>query len=205
MPMIYHPLRKLIEAEVKRILVVSGTEHLGDVVGLLGSGAEFGCELTYRVQDQAGGIAHALGLAREFAGGDPLVVVLGDNIFQDSLTGSVERFRKQGRGARLMLKEVPDPERFGVADLRDGRIVRIVEKPKEAPSRMCVTGIYFYDSRVFEIISSLRPSARGELEITDVNNVYVSRNELEYDVLEGFWSDAGTFESLYRANGFFWK
>jgi glucose-1-phosphate thymidylyltransferase len=173
---------------------------MGDVVGLLGSGREFEAEFTYRVQDEAGGIAEALGLAQSFARGERMVVILGDNVFEDELGLHVERFAQQGRGARVLLKQVPDPERFGVPELAGGRIVAIEEKPKQPRSQYCVTGIYMYDDRVFDIIRGLERSARGELEITDVNNAYAARGELSYDVLGGWWTDAGTFESLARAN-----
>ena len=199
-PMIYYPIEKLIGAGIRDILIVTGTEHMGAVVGLLGSGREFECEFTYRVQDQAGGIAEALYLAREFARGERIVVILGDNIFQDDLGLFVERFARQGRGARVLLKEVEDPERFGVPELKGDRIVSIEEKPKNPKSNYAVTGVYMYDDRVFDIIRGLERSQRGELEITDVNNAYIKRNELAFDVLQGWWSDAGTFESLARAN-----
>jgi glucose-1-phosphate thymidylyltransferase len=199
-PMIFHPIKKLVAASIRDLLVVTGTEHIGDVIGLLGSGSEFGCDFTYRVQDRAGGIAEALGLARGFAAGDRMVVILGDNVFEDDLAPFVARFAAQARGARLLLKRVDDPERFGVAEVRDGRVVSIEEKPARPKSDYCVTGIYMYDERVFDIISGLRPSARGELEISDVNSAYLAAGALEYDLLEGWWTDAGTFESLARAN-----
>jgi glucose-1-phosphate thymidylyltransferase len=199
-PMIYHPLKKLLGAGIRDIMIVTGTEHMGAVVSLLGSGREFEAEFTYRVQDEAGGIAEALGLAAGFARGEHMVVVLGDNVFQDDLGLFVERFARQGRGGRVLLKEVPDPHRFGVPELAGGRIVRIEEKPQEPRSNYAVTGIYMYDDRVFDIVRTLPRSARGELEITDVNNAYVARGELHYDILEGFWTDAGTFESLQKAN-----
>jgi glucose-1-phosphate thymidylyltransferase len=198
-PMIFHPVRKLIAAGIRDILVVTGTEHMGDVVGLLGSGREFECEFTYRVQDAAGGIAQALGLARDFARGEKMAVLLGDNIFEDGIGLYVERFARQGRGARILLKEVPDPQRYGVAELAGERVVRILEKPEQPPSSMAVTGIYFYDDRVFDIITSLKPSGRGELEITDVNNAYIARGEMGFDLLTGYWTDAGTHESLRYA------
>ena len=199
-PMIFHPIHKLLGAGIRDILIVTGTEHMGDVVGLLGSGHEFECDFTYKVQDRAGGIAEALGLARDFARGDKICVLLGDNIFEDELGPSVERFARQGRGARVLLKEVTDPFRFGVAEIQGDRIVGIEEKPKQPKSNFCVTGIYMYDDRVFELVRGLKPSGRGELEITDVNNAYIARGELAFDVLNGWWTDAGTFESLARAN-----
>lgn len=199
-PMIFHPVKKLIEAGIREILIVTGTEHMGAVVGLLGSGKDFGCELTYRVQDEAGGIAQALGLARRFGRGGRLVVVLGDNIFESSLAPFAESFRRQQSGAKILVKEVPDPGRYGVAVTEGGKVVRIVEKPKDPPSALAVTGVYFYDENVFEVIKGLRPSARGELEITDVNNAYIARGELTFDALPGWWTDAGTFDSLKLAN-----
>jgi len=199
-PMVYYPIEKLIGMGVEEILIVTGVEHMGDVVGLLGSGREFGCRFTYKVQDEAGGIAQALGLAENFANGQPLAVILGDNIFQDSLKDHAEQFLAQGPGARLLLKEVPDPNRFGVAQIQDGKVLGIEEKPKEPKSNHAIIGVYFYDSTVFDIIRTLKPSARGELEITDVNNAYIARGQLTYDTLKGWWTDAGTFESLMRAN-----
>ena len=199
-PMIFHPIRKLTGAGIKEILIVTGTEHMGDVVGLLGSGREFDCEFTYRVQDEAGGIAQALGLARRFAGGEKICVILGDNVFQDSLAPAVKEFEKQKRGARLFLKAVSDPGRFGVATVKNGKIVKIVEKPKKPESDLAVTGIYLYDEQVFDVIPKLKPSGRGELEITDVNNHYVETGEMTFSTLDGWWTDAGTFESLDLAN-----
>jgi len=199
-PMIYYPIEKLLGAGIEEILIVTGVEHMGDVVGLLGSGKEFGCRFTYKVQDEAGGIAQALGLAENFANGQPLVVILGDNIFQAHLQAYAQRFAEQGGGARVLLKPVPDPERFGVAEVRDGKVLRIEEKPRSPKSNYAITGIYFYDGRVFDIIRTLRPSGRGELEITDVNNAYLQQGQLACDVMEGWWTDAGTFESLVRAS-----
>lgn len=199
-PMIFHPLKKLVEAGISEILVVTGVHHMGDVVGLLGSGREFGCELTYRVQDEAGGIAQALGLARRFGRSGRLAVVLGDNIFESPLTPFAEAFRRQPSGAKILVQEVSDPSRYGVAVTAGNRVTRIIEKPAEPPSHLAVTGIYFYDEMVFEIIDGLAPSARGELEITDVNNAYIARGDLTFDVLPGWWTDAGTFESLRHAS-----
>jgi len=199
-PMIYYPISKLVGAGIEQILVVTGVEHMGDVVSLLGSGSGFGCQFTYKVQDEAGGIAQALGLAENFANGGPLAIILGDNIFQANLKGYVERFAAQKSGARVLLKQVTNPERFGVAEVSNGKVSNIEEKPEEPKSNYIVTGIYFYDGSVFDIIQNLRPSGRGELEITDVNNAYIARGELAYDVLDGWWTDAGTFGSLTRAN-----
>jgi len=199
-PMIYYPIEKLTATGIEEIMIVTGVEYMGDVVGLLGSGREFGCQFTYKVQDEAGGIAQALGLAENFANGQPLAVILGDNIFQSSLKTHAQRFLEQGGGARLLLKQVPDPYRFGVAEIRDGKVLGIEEKPKQPKSDCAITGIYFYDDEVFNIIRTLKPSGRGELEITDVNNSYIRKGQLAYDTLDGWWTDAGTFESLAKAN-----
>lgn len=199
-PMIYHPIFKLLEVGIDEILIVTGIEHMGHVVGLLGSGAEFKCRFTYKVQDQAGGIAQALGLAENFVHGDTMVVILGDNIFEDSLANFVEDYRVQGNGAKIILKEVADPERFGVANLEGDRVRSIDEKPKNPQSNWAVTGIYFYDHNVFEIIRTLKPSGRGELEITDVNNAYIERGKLSWGKFKGWWTDAGTIESLRHAD-----
>ncbi|KKC49267.1 MULTISPECIES: sugar phosphate nucleotidyltransferase [Paenibacillus] len=199
-PMIYHSIYKLKEAGIDDILIVTGRDHMGDVVNLLGSGFEFGVSFSYKVQDQAGGIAQALGLARSFIGSEPMAVILGDNVFQDDMRPFVENFKRQGRGAKILLKEVHDPERYGVAEL-DGTLIRsIEEKPKQPKSSMAVTGIYMYDNDVFEIVKGLKPSGRGELEITDVNNAYIQQGSLTYDVLDGWWTDAGTHESWAHAN-----
>jgi glucose-1-phosphate thymidylyltransferase len=199
-PMIFHPVKKLVEAGIHEILIVTGTEHMGDVVGLLGSGKDFGCEFTYRVQDEAGGIAQALGLARRFGRGGRLAVILGDNIFERSIASFAQAYREQPSGAKVLVQQVDDPGRYGVAEIEGNRVVRIVEKPKQPKTRLAVTGIYFYDETVHDVIASLKPSARGELEITDVNNAYIARGDLTFDVLPGWWTDAGTFESLARAN-----
>jgi glucose-1-phosphate thymidylyltransferase len=199
-PMIYYPIEKLTSVGIDQILIVTGVEHMGDVVGLLGSGRSFGCHFTYRVQDKAGGIAEALGLAENFAKGDHLAVILGDNIFEDGLKKYADKFIAQKTGARLLLKQVQDPQRFGVAEISGDRVISIEEKPKKPMSNYAVTGIYFYDFEVFDIIRTLKPSARGELEITDVNNAYIAKGRLAYDILEGWWTDAGTFDSLNRAN-----
>jgi glucose-1-phosphate thymidylyltransferase len=199
-PMVYYPIEKLTSIGIEEILVVTGVEHMGDVVGLLGSGKDFGCRFTYKVQDEAGGIAQALGMAEDFARGQRLVVILGDNLFQASLKSYAKRFIAQKSGARILLKQVPNPQRFGVAELSGGKVIGIEEKPKKPKSDYVVTGIYFYDAAVFDIIRTLKPSARGELEITHVNDAYIAKGELAYDILDGWWTDAGTFESLVRAN-----
>jgi len=199
-PMIYYPIEKLISAGVTEILIVTGVEHMGDVVNLLGSGKDFGCRFTYKVQDTAGGIAQALSLAENFANHSSTVTILGDNIFQDDLSGYFEKFIAQKKGARVLLKQVDKPERFGVADVSQGKVLSIEEKPAMPKSNLAVTGIYFYDSSVFDIIRTLKPSGRGELEVTDINNNYIKAGRLEYDILKGWWTDAGTFTSLSRAN-----
>jgi glucose-1-phosphate thymidylyltransferase len=199
-PMIVHPVRKLTEAGIDEILIVTGVEHMGDVVNLLGSGKEHGCRFTYKVQDEAGGIAQALGLGEQFARGERICVLLGDNIFEDSIAPTVRAFDAQATGARLLLKQVHDPQRYGVAELEGSRVVRIVEKPKEPKSDLAVVGVYFYDTEVFGFIRTLKPSGRGELEITDVNNPDLAKGTLQADRLRGWWTDAGTFDSLHAAN-----
>ncbi len=199
-PMLWHPVWKLKQAGIEEILIVTGTEHMGDVVRCLGSGKDFGCRFTYKVQDEAGGIAQALGLAENFAAGKSVCVILGDNIFQDDLTADAEAFRKQGQGARILLKPVQDPQRFGVAELQGDKVIGIEEKPKEPKSNLSVTGIYFYDGTVFDIIRTVKPSGRGEMEITDVNNAYIQRGQMTFGTFQGWWTDAGTFPSLAVAN-----
>ncbi len=199
-PMIFHPIWKLVEAGIEEIMIVTGVEHVGAVVNLLGSGREYNARFTYRVQDEAGGIAQALGLAENFVHGDRMVVILGDNIFEDSLVDTVKNFAVQRRGARILLKQVPDPQRYGVAEVIDGKVLNIEEKPKQPKSDWAVTGIYCYDSEVFNIVKTLKPSARNELEITDVNNYYLQLGELEADYFKGWWTDAGTFDSLRVAD-----
>lgn len=200
-PMIYYPLEALVRAGLRDILIVTGGNSAGDFLKLLGNGRSFGLKhVHYTYQEGEGGIAHALSLAEDFADGDKLVVILGDNIIEQDIRPFVERFRRQKAGGRLLLKKVDDPERFGVAEINGKKIVRIVEKPKRPKSPYIVTGIYMYDNQVFDFIRTLRPSARAELEITDVNNRYLKKGLLEYDFLEGFWTDAGTFDSLLRAN-----
>jgi glucose-1-phosphate thymidylyltransferase len=189
-----------VHAGITDILVVTGGNSAGDFLKLLRNGREFGLQdLSYTYQDGEGGIAEALGLAEHFADGEPIAVILGDNIFQDPIAPAVRAYEEAGKGAMVLLKEVDDPERFGVAELENGRIARIVEKPKQPKSRFAVTGCYFYDARVFEIIQGLEPSARGELEITDVNNRFLQWGDLSHHVLGGWWTDAGTVPSLYRA------
>jgi glucose-1-phosphate thymidylyltransferase len=199
-PMIYYPLQTLITAGVRDILIVTGGQHAGDFLRLLGNGREFGLQhLNYAYQEGEGGIAAALGLAEHFAEGDRICVILGDNLIEGTIAAAIARFRRQPRGARIILKEVSDAQRFGVAEVRGGRVVSIEEKPKRPKSNYAVTGIYMYDARVFDVVRTLKPSARGELEITDVNNWYLGRGELMCEVLEGWWTDAGAIESLHRA------
>lgn len=198
-PMIYHPIEKLVEIGIEEILIVTGVEHMGDIVTLLGSGKNFKCRFTYKVQDEAGGIAQALSLAENFAGNDLLTVILGDNVFEDNLKPFALAFNKQKKGAKILVKEVEDPQRFGVVEISRNKVISIEEKPKKPKSNYVVTGIYFYDPAVFEIIRRLKPSRRGELEISDVNNAYLKKGLLSYEVISGWWTDAGTFESLERA------
>ena len=196
-PMIYYPVQKLVQAGITDILIVTGVEHMGDVVALLGSGKDFDCKFTYRVQDEAGGIAQALLLSEHFSQGGPITVILGDNIFQSSLSEVVRSFKG---GAHVLLKEVPDPQRFGVATIENGQVTNIVEKPSNPASNFAVTGIYIYDHQVFDIIRTCQPSGRGELEISDVNAKYLEKSEVNYAILDGWWSDAGTFKSLAKAS-----
>jgi len=200
-PMIYYPLQTLVDAGIRDIMIVTGGNNAGDFLRLLGNGREFGLQhLNYTYQQGEGGIAEALSLAEHFVGGDLCCVILGDNVIEKSISRFVQRFIGHGSGAMVLLKEVPDPQRFGVPVIRDGRIQRIDEKPEKPGSPYAVTGIYFYDHDVFDIIKGLTPSRRGELEITDVNNIYIERDQMIYDILDGWWTDAGTFESLLLAN-----
>jgi len=199
-PMIFHSIYKLKKADITDILIVTGKEHMGDVVNLLGSGRDMGVTFTYKVQDEAGGIAQALDLAEHFVGKDQMVVILGDNVFEDDISPFVQNFRKQNVGAKLLLQKVHDPQRFGVAEIQNQRILSIEEKPQVPKSDYAVTGIYMFDHNVFNIVKTLKPSTRGELEITDVNNAYIANGTLTYDILQGWWTDAGTHTSLARAN-----
>ncbi len=200
-PMIYYPIETLAQAGIRDILLVTGGNNAGDFLRLLGNGRDFGLShLDYVYQEGEGGIAAALSLARYYAQGKRMVVILGDNIIADDITPHVERFAQQERGAKILLKEVDDPQRFGVAELAEDRVVGIEEKPQRPKTRYAVTGIYMYDDQVFGIIDRLAPSQRGELEITDVNNAYIGWGQLTFDFLDGWWTDAGTFGSLLRAN-----
>ena len=199
-PMIFYPIQTLVDAGIEDILIVTGGKFAGDFLPLLGNGKEFGLKhINYTYQEGEGGIAEALGLAEHFAAGDSLCVILGDNIIENSIRGAVDEFKKQERGAKILLKEVHDPERFGVAEIDGGRIVGIVEKPTEPKSNYAVTGIYMYDGAVFDKVKVLKPSRRNELEITDVNNGYVAEGTMTFAYLDGWWTDAGTFDSLLRA------
>ncbi len=200
-PMIYYPIQTLINARIYDIMIVTGGNSAGDFLRLLGNGSEFGLKhLNYTYQEGEGGIAEALGLAEHFSDDDRVIVVLGDNIIEGNIVKAVGEFERQECGARILLKEVPDPQRFGVPVFDGDRIVEIAEKPEKPASNYAVTGIYMYDHSVFEIIKTLKPSHRGELEITDVNNRYIEQGTLTHSVLEGWWTDAGTFESLHRAS-----
>lgn len=199
-PMIYYPVIKMVQAGITEILIVTGIEHIGDVISLLGSGKEFNCEFTYKVQDEAGGIAQALLLAEDFAKNDNICVILGDNIFKSSIKNYIDSYLNSDSAAHFLLKEVHDPERFGVAEVAEKKIISIVEKPSNPKSNLAVTGIYFYNNNVFNHIRKCKPSDRNELEISDVNSSFLENSEISYSVLDGWWSDAGTFESLAKAN-----
>ncbi len=200
-PMIFYPIETLVKAGITDILIVTGGNHAGDFLRLLGNGKEFGLKhLHYTYQEGEGGIAEALALAEDFADNEPMAVMLGDNIIEEDIKQILHDFHKQGRGSKILLKEVEKPERFGVAEINNERIIHIQEKPKKPKSCYVVTGVYMYDSSVFDIIRELKPSERGELEITDVNNTYIQRGEMTFHILTGWWTDAGTFESLFRAN-----
>ena len=200
-PVIFYPIMTLKNAGIKDILIVCGSEHTQQYVEVLGSGKELGVNFSYAIQQEAGGIAQGLGLAKAFSEGNPVALILGDNIFGDDLSEAVKKFSKKEKGSTVVLKQVPDPERFGVASFsKNGAIKNIVEKPKKPVSNWAVTGFYLYDNRVFDIIKTLKPSARGEYEITDVNNWYVNEGTMEHFKLKKFWVDAGTFDSLHLAN-----
>jgi glucose-1-phosphate thymidylyltransferase len=200
-PMIYYPIQTLVNAGITDIMIVTGGNSAGDFLKLLGNGKAFGLKhLNYTYQEGEGGIAAALSLVEHFAGSESICVVLGDNIIQGNIRAAADAYRQQDSGAKILLRKVPDPQRFGVPELDGKRVLRIEEKPQDPKSDYAVIGIYMYDARVFQIISTLKPSGRGELEITDVNNAYIDRGEMTWDELEGWWSDAGTFESLLHAS-----
>jgi glucose-1-phosphate thymidylyltransferase len=200
-PMIYYPIQTLINAGIDDIMIVTGGNYAGHFLQLLGNGKEFGLKhINYTYQQGEGGIADALSLVEHFADDEPICVVLGDNIIENNIKQAADDFRQQGKGAKILLKKVHDPQRFGVPEINDERVLQIEEKPKNPKSDYAVIGIYFYDNTVFDIIKTLKPSERGELEITDVNNHYINRNEMTWSELEGWWTDAGTFDSLLRAS-----
>ncbi len=200
-PMVYYPIQTLVDAGIKDILLVTGGNHAGEFLRLLGNGHHFGLKhINYTYQEGEGGIADALKLAEHFADGEKIVVILGDNILEKSIKRYVDNFKKQPHGARILIKKVEDPWRFGVVQMKKGKIVAIKEKPKNPKSDYIVTGVYMYDSCIFDIVKTLKPSKRDELEITDVNNAYIERRELHYDILKGYWTDSGTFDSLLRAS-----
>lgn len=199
-PMLYHSIRQLISSDILDILVITSTQHMGDVVRCLGSGEEFACKLSYKVQEQPRGIAHALSLAEDFAGGEDICVILGDNIFEYSIRPYTEAFKQQQQGAHVLLKEVLNPEDYGVAALDEHQVIEIEEKPATPNSSYAVVGLYYFDTQVFDVIRGISPSKRGELEITSVNNVYIEKQQLQYSICHGRWTDAGTFDSLFQAN-----
>lgn len=200
-PVIYYPIMTLKNAGIKDVLIICGSEHTHQYMEVLGSGKELGVKFSYTIQREPGGIAQGLGLAKSFADGNPVALILGDNIFGDDLSGAVKKFSKKERGGLVVLKQVPDPKRFGVASFRkDGTIKNVVEKPKKPLSDWAVTGFYLYDNRVFDVIKNLKLSARGEYEITDVNNFYINEGTMDHIKAKKFWVDAGTFESLHLAN-----
>lgn len=200
-PLIYYPLQTLIVAGITEILIVSGKGHAGQMLNLLGSGKELGVRLAYEVQEHPGGLAQVVSMAEDFTDGEQLAAILGDNVYEDRdlIAQAIKTFSGQKEGANIFLKEVPDPQRFGVAEVRGNKIISIEEKPTAPKSNLAVTGLYLYDNTVFDIVRSLKPSPRGELEITDVNNAYIARDQMSYHTLQGEWVDAGTFDSLLRA------
>lgn len=199
-PMIYFPIQALKKAGISDILIVSGRGHAGHFLELLRSGEDFGVKLSYGVQEEAGGIAQALGLAEDFADNGKIAVILGDNIFQYNLKGAIKKFKRQGQGAKIFLSRVKNPRSYGIAEIRKGKITAIEEKPQNPKSNLAVAGIYFYDNQIFKIIRTLKPSARGELEITDVNNFYIQKGLMRYEILKGWWGDCGeNFNSLLEA------
>lgn len=203
-PMIHYPLQLLADAGITEILIISGRGHAGDFLNLLGSGKEFGVHLYYDVQEESGGIAQALSLAKNFAGNDKITVILGDNIFEESINEYIRQFEQQGEGARIFLKEVSIEEarRFGCALVENDLVRYVEEKPRDPKSNLAMTGLYMFDANIFNIIKTLKPSSRGELEITDAIDYYVKNNKCYYNIIKAFWSDAGTFESLFKTSNF---
>jgi glucose-1-phosphate thymidylyltransferase len=206
-PMIYHPIKRLIESGVTDIMIISGTHHMGSIFSLLGSGKKWDCTLTYKVQDKPNGIGGALLLCEDFVGNDTCLVILGDNIFTENLKHHIESYRENGNtGCAFFLKEVNDPHRYGVATLNsDNQLIKITEKPSNPDSNLCITGIYIYDNDVFDVIRKTKPSSRGEIEITDINNEYIIRKKSKFFLLDEMWTDAGTWESYRLANDFFYN
>jgi len=208
-PMIYYSINQLVEAGIEDIMIITGTEHMGDMIKLLGSGKNFGCKFTYRVQDEAGGIAQALGLAEGFSCGESIAVLLGDNIFEDDLSTFINKYDEKYYGqkciAGLFLQKVVDPKRFGVAEIKNGQIISIEEKPQKPKSNLAIAGAYLYGCDVFDVIKSLEPSKRNELEISDVNKYYMLSGSIIYFLLHGWWTDAGTLESYKKANQLVWE
>lgn len=200
-PMIMYPLQTLLDSGINQIMIITGPDHAGGFISLLGSGRKLGCRLNFEVQEEPLGIAHAIGLTKDFVGDDNCTVILGDNIFSDNISEDVKSFTS---GAKIFLKKVPDPERFGVAEIKENgaelEIISIEEKPKIPKSDYAVTGLYVYDNQLFDIVETLEPSARGELEVTDISNAYLNKNQLKGSIIKGDWTDAGTFESLFKAN-----
>jgi len=200
-PMIYYPLLTMVNAGLRDIMIVTGGNYAGDFLRIIGNGKEFGLkDISYTYQEGEGGIADALRLAENFAENEKIFVMLGDNLIEDDIREDIKSFEKQPGGAKIFLKEVPDPERFGVAEIENGRVVNIAEKPKKPKTSLAVIGLYLYDNTVFDIIKTLKPSQRGELEITDVNNAYIKNKAMTYSIIKGWWTDAGTFESLLKAS-----
>ncbi len=201
-PMIFYPIQTLIDAGIKDILIVSGGENIGDFMRLLGSGAKHGVSFTYRVQDGAGGIPVALYLAKDFVGNDKFVVILGDNVMENSIKKEVEDFNSSSSGAKVFLQKVKDPKRYGIAEVKDGKVIACYEKPENPVTDLAILGVYMFDKKAFDIIPKLKPSKRNELEVVDILNYYIEKNELTFSILDGFWIDAGTFEALHKANKF---
>jgi len=199
-PLIYYPILTLRDAGIKDILIISGPGHAGQFLDLLGSGKELGVDLSYDIQEEPKGIAHGLSIAEDFADNGPIALILGDNIYEENLKKAVDDFEGQKKGAKIILKQVPDPERFGVVEFKGNKVINIIEKPKKPKTKWIVTGFYLYDNRVFDFIKKLKPSARGEYEITDLNNIYLKEGTLSYYQTKGEWIDAGTFDSLLKAN-----
>lgn len=204
-PMIYYPIQTLVKAGIKDIMIITGGENIGDFLRLLGSGIDFGAKFTYGCQDGSGGIPVALNVAKDFVGSDKFVVILGDNIMECDIKEHVEKFFKSSKGSHILIKKVDDPSRFGLVEISDGKVEKAVEKPENPTTDFAITGVYMFDKKVFDMIPKLKPSKRNELEITDIINDYAENDDISFDMIEGFWIDAGTFDSLFKANEFFSK